>query len=263
MIEKEFKSNLKSFIIWLLILIIMFLIVFLIYPYIITDETMKSMNELMEIFPPEVLKTFNMDMASIDTAYGWLKTEGFTFVLLIIGIYASILGGNILLKEENDKTIEYLATLPIKRNKIISNKLIVCIIYIISMIVTLGLFNYAALLLSGTFDSKQFILLSITPLFACLPLFAISLFISTFMHKTKKIVGISLGLVFISYFLSVLSELSNKVKFLKYFSVYTLADVRNVIEKTEINPVMIFISIIITIIFITATYIRYNKKELI
>ena len=86
MLKREFKVNFKSFIIWLAILIIMFLVVYLVYPYIITDDTMKSVDELMKVFPPELLKAFNMDMTSIDTAYGWLKTEGFMFVLLIIGL---------------------------------------------------------------------------------------------------------------------------------------------------------------------------------
>ena len=263
MIKREFKVNLKSFIIWLSILIVMFLFVYLIYPYIITDETMKSMDELMKVFPEEVLKAFNIDMTSIETAYGWFKTEGFMFILLIIGFYSSILGGNILLKEESDKTIEYLNSLPIKRSRIITNKILVSIIYILSMILILGIFNYIGLSLSGSFDHKQFILLSITPIFIGLPLFAINLFISTFLHKTKGIVGISLGMVFIFYIFSVLSELSSNVEFIKYFSIYTLADTRSVISNISINPINIIISLLISIIFITSTYIRYNKKELI
>ncbi|MBQ6283096.1 MAG: ABC transporter permease subunit [Bacilli bacterium] len=263
MLKREFKVNLKSFVIWLSILIVMFLFVYLIYPYIITDETMKSMDELMKVFPEEVLKAFNMDMTSIETAYGWFKTEGFMFILLIIGFYSSILGGNILLKEENDKTIEYLGSLPIKRSKIITNKILVSIVYILSMVLILGIFNYIGLSLSGSFDHKQFILLSITPIFIGLPLFAINLFISTFLHKTKGIVGISLGMVFIFYLFSVLSELSSNVEFIKYFSIYTLADTRNVISNISINSINIIISLLITIVFIISTYIRYNKKELI
>ena len=263
MIKREFKVNLKSFIIWLSVLIIMFLTVYLIYPFIITDETMKSMDEFMKVMPPELLKIFNMDMASINTAYGWLKTEGFMYVLLIIGLYSALLGGNILLKEESDITIEYLISLPIKRSKIVSNKIIVGTLYIILMVVLLGIFNYICLLISGSFDQKQFVLLSITPIFIGLPLFAINLFVSTFMHKTKKIVGISLGLVFIFYLFSVLSELSNNVEFLKYFSVYTLSDVRNVIQNIAINPANIIVSLLFTVILFIGTYIRYNKKELI
>ena len=263
MIKREFKVNLKSFIIWLSVLVILFLVVYLIYPYFITDETRKSMDELMKVFPPELLKAFNMDMASIETAYGWVKTEGFMFVLLAVGFYSSILGGNILLKEENDKTIEYLGSLPIKRSKIITNKIIVSIVYIISMVLIFGIFNYIALLISDTFESKEFILLSITPIFIGLPLFAINLFISTFLHKTKKVVGITLGMVFIFYVLNVLSEISTNAEFLKYFSIYTLADVRNVIANCSINMINVFLSLSITAIFILFTYVRYNKKELI
>ena len=131
------------------------------------------------------------------------------------------------------------------------------------MTVILGIFNYIALLISGDFDKLQFILLSITPILIALPLFAINLFISTFMHKTKKTIGISLGMVFIFYLLNVLSELSSNVEFIKYFSIYTLADVRNVIESVSINQIMIIIILIITIIFIIMSYIRYGKKELI
>ena len=263
MIKREFKVNLKSFIIWTLILIIMFLFVFSVYPYIITDETIRNLEEMMKSFPEELLKAFNMDITSISTAYGWLKSEGFMFVLLVIGFYSSFQGGTLLLKEENDKTIEYLESLPVKRNKIITNKILVGITYIILMTLIVGLFNYIALLLSGDFNQKQYLLLSISPIIIGLPLFAINLFISTFLHRTKKTIGFSLGLVFIFYLLNVLSELSEKVSILKYFSVYTLADTRNIITNNGINPICIIISLAITVIFIIGTYIRYNKKELV
>lgn len=263
MIKKEFKTTIKSFIIWLSILIIMFLMVYLIYPYIITSDTVKELDEVMEAFPKEVLKAFNMDITSITTAYGWLKTEGFMYILIIIGLYSSILGGTILLKEENDKTIEYLGSLPIKRSKILTNKIIVGITLIVSMVLILGIFNYISLTISGDFNQKEFILLSITPLLIGIPLFGINLFISTLFHKTKYTIGISLGLVFIFYLINILSELSKEVEFLKYFSIYTLADTRNIITNIEINPTMIIISIVISFIFIARSYIIYNKKELI
>ena len=263
MIKKEFSNNLKSFLIWMFVLIIMFLVVYLIYPYIVTDDTMKSMDELMKVFPPNVLKAFNMDMTSIETAYGWLKTEGFMFVMLIVGIYSSMLGGNIVLKEENDKTIEYLNSLPITRTKIMTNKIIVSITYILLMVLILGVFNYVALSISGSFDHKQFIFLSITPIFIGLPLFAINLFVSMFLHKSKKVVGISLGMVFIFYLFNVLSELSVNVEFMKYFSIYTLADIRNVIASGIINYINVVISLTITVVFILWSYIVYDRKDLL
>lgn len=263
MFKRELKINLKSFIIWTSILIGLFLVVFLVYPSIINSANIKMIDEMMKIFPEEMLKAFNMDLSTIDSAFGWLKTEGFVFVLLITGIYSGILGSNILLKEESDKTIEYLNSVPVTRKNIVLNKILCGLFYIILMIVIIGIFNFIGLSLSGEFDRKSYILLSITPLFSSIVIFAICLFLSTFTHKTKKTLGISLGIVFVSYFLNVISEIGESTEFLKYISIFTLADIRNVILNVSINPILVVLAICITVIFMILTMIHYEKKELV
>lgn len=263
MFKREMKVNFKSFIIWTAVLIGMFLMVYLIYPSIINSDSAKMMDEMMAMFPEEMLKAFNMDISSMDSAFGWLKSEGFVFVLLVIGCYSGILGSNILLKEENDKTIEYLNSLPVSRNSIVVTKTLCGLVYIILMTVILGIFNYKGLELSGDFDKKQYILLSITPIFSSLVIYFVCMFLSTFTHKTKKMLGVSLGLVLVSYMLQIFSTLSEKTEELKYLSVFTLADIRNVIMDISINPIMVVISIGISVIFFILTIIRYNKKELV
>ena len=263
MFKRELKINLKSFIIWTSILIGLFLVVFLIYPSIINSANMEMIDEMMKIFPEEMLKAFNMDISTIDSAFGWLKTEGFVFVLLITGVYSGILGSNILLKEESDTTIEYLNSVPVTRKNIVLNKILCGLFYIILMIVIIGIFNFIGLSLSGEFDRKSYILLSITPLFSSIVIFAICLFLSTFTHKTKKTLGISLGIVFVSYFLNVISEIGESTEFLKYISIFTLADIRNVILNVSINPILVVLAICITIVFMILTMIHYEKKELV
>lgn len=263
MLKRELKINFKSFLIWTSILIGLFLVVYLMYPAIMKSDSIQMMDEMMEMFPEEVLVAFNMDISSMDTAYGWLKTEGFVFTLIIIGVYAGILGSNILLKEESEKTIEYLNSLPIKRGTILIHKVICGITYIVLMIAVIGVFNYIGLKLSGEFDVKQYLLLSITPVFSSLPIFAITLFISTFFHKTKKTFGIGLGIAIVSYFIQVLAEMNEKTEFLKYFTVYTLSDIRNVIIDVQINPIMVVLSMFITTLFVVFSYIEYDKKELV
>lgn len=263
MFKREIKVNFKGFLIWLLVLMGLFLVVFLVYPSIVNSSNIKYMDSLMEMFPEEMLKAFNMDLSSITSAYGWLKSEGFVFVLLIIGCYSGILGSTILLKEENDKTIEYLNSLPIKRNDIIINKVIVGIVYIILMTIILSIFNFIGLSCSGEFDHKQYFLLSITPIFSSLVIFMVCMFLSTFTNKTKKMIGASLGIVFINYVLQMLSSIADSVSWLKYLSVFTIADIRNVIMDIRINPLMVVLSIGLFILFLIFTMIRYNRKELV
>ena len=131
------------------------------------------------------------------------------------------------------------------------------------MVAIVGIFNFVGLSLSGDFDKKTYILLSITPIFSSIVIFALCLFLSTFTHKTKKTLGISLGIVFASYFLNIISELSENTEFLKYISVFTLADIRNVIVDVAINPLMVVLSIGITAIFVILTIIHYERKELV
>ena len=263
MFKRELKINLKSFIIWTSILIGLFLVVFLVYPSIVNSENMEMVDEMMKMFPEEMLKAFNMDISTIDSAFGWLKTEGFVFVLLITGIYSGILGSNILLKEESDKTIEYLNSVPVTRKNIVLNKILCGLLYIILMVAIIGIFNFIGLSLSGEFDRKSYILLSITPIFSSIVIFAVCLFLSTFTHKTKKTLGISLGIIFASYFLNIISEMGESTELLKYISIFTLADIRNVIINESINPLMIVLTIGITVIFMILTTIRYEKKELV
>ena len=261
MFKRELKVNFKNFIIWLSILVGLFLMVYLIFFFIITSDSVKFIYEFIKIFPEEILKAFNMDLSSMDSAYGWLKSEGFVFVLLGIGCYSGIIGSNILLKEESDKTIEYLNSLPISRNNILISKTIIGVIYILLMIIIFGIFNYFALLLCGEFNMKQYLLMSVTPLFSSVVIYFICLYLSTFFRKQKSVLGLGLGIVFISYIVNTLSTISTNVEFLKYFSVFTLADIRNVMLDITINPIMIFITIIVSILFFILTLRRYNKKE--
>lgn len=263
MLKREWKVNFRGFVIWTSILVILFGAVFLIYPSIITSDNMESLNEMLKVFPEDLLRAFNMDISSIDSAFGWIKTEGFVFVLLITGIYSGILGSGILLKEENDKTIEYLNSLPVKRTQIVMNKVAVGLVYIFLMIIVLGVFNYVGLTWSGDFDKKSYLLLSITPIFSSIVIFSFCLFLSTFTHKTKNTIGISLGIVFVSYFLNVISELSKETEVLKYISFFTLADIRTVIVDVKINPHLVIVAFGLAILFIDLTVVRYNKKELV
>lgn len=263
MIKRELKVNLKSFLIWLIVLISIFGLVFIMYPSIMNSENIKNMEELIKIFPEEVLKLFNMDISSLTSAFGWLKSEGFVFIFLIIGMYSSILGSNILLKEESDKTIEYLYSKPISRNKIITSKIIVGLVYICLLILGILFFNLICLSLIETFDLKLFLLLSISPFLVCIPLFFISMFISCFFNKTRKMFGISICLVFVSYFLMILSNLGDQTKFFKYFSIYSLSDSRHIILNNNIPILNIILSLIIVLIFIFGIYKMYNRKELV
>ena len=131
------------------------------------------------------------------------------------------------------------------------------------MVLGIGVFNFIGLFFSGEFSYKIYFLLSITPLFSSIVIYFLCLFISTFFSKCKKMLGVSLGIVMVSYILNTLAVLSSDIEFLKYVSVFTLADIRNVIVDGRINPLMVIISIGLSVVLFSLTLSRYEKKELI
>ena len=263
LVKRELRVNLGNFIIWFLIAAGMFALIFLLYPYIIEGNNGEMIDDMIKIFPESVLKAFNMDIASLDSAFGWLKSEGFVFILLITGCYSAILGSNIILKEENDKTIEYLNSLPISRSEIVIKKFLVGLFYVVMLVLLTAISNYIFLALTSDIKLSEYWLLAISPLFSSIVLYALSILIASFMHKSKKMMGISLGIVFISYFLNMFAGLSEKIEFFKYFSIFTLADTRNIIANNEMSIIYVFIAIILTAIFALAALFVYNKKELV
>ncbi len=206
---------------------------------------------------------FNMDIVDIDTAFGWFKTEGYTFILLITCLYAGILGSNILLKEESDKTINFLHSKPITRNDIVTSKIQCGLINITIIFVSVTLFNIVGMALTTNFQLDLLLMLSLAPILSAIPFFFISMYISTFYRKTSKTNGIAIGLVFISYFLQIIAAISTKIEFIKYFSIFTLSDGRDIIINNSFNYLYIFISIIISIFTGLQIYKQYNNKELV
>lgn len=262
MLKRELKVNLKSFIIWSTISALLLICGFCIYPsFIQTGEL--TLDSMLKTMPEELLKMFNMDLFGIETVYNWIQTEGYTFILIIGGLFSTFLGGTILLKEESEKTIDYLASKPVSRNRIISSKVLCGIIYISSLVLIIFIINFIGLTLSCDFSFKDLILMSVAPLLALIPLFFISMYISTFFNKTKKVTGINMGIVFVTYFFMIFSNMSKDFEYLKYFSLYSLTDLRNIIPIGEISFAKIGISLIISLIFSVLTYFRYNHKEFV
>jgi ABC-2 type transport system permease protein len=134
LLKKELKDNLKSFIIWTTIIITFSVMMIVVYPSFSSD--MEAINEMMKNFPEAMLKAFNMDKITFDTAIGYFATEGYMFVTILGGCFSAILAGSIISKEESDNTAEFLLTKPITRNKIVTSKIITTLIYIIGLNLT-------------------------------------------------------------------------------------------------------------------------------
>lgn len=261
MFKREFKINLKSLVLWTVILVAMYVLIFIAYPNLITEDTKSGLQQMMSTMPQEMLAAFNMDIVGIESAFGWFKTEGFVFLTLLGGLYAAIIGSTILVKEEGDKTIEFLCSKPVSRSKIVTSKILCGVINILIFTGVITLANALALARYDDFELKQFLMISLLPILLYYMLFFITMFLSTFFRKTKKSMSVGIGIVFLSYFMQIIGNMGDNLSILKDISIFEFVSSRYIILNNHINMTYFCIGLGIIVLCIIGTYQKYNRKE--
>ena len=127
----EMKRHFKSFAIWSASIcgIIFFGILF--YPAISADGLLTQMETLFENpMMKGMLAAFGTDVYSMSTLTGFYVTYNSIYNVLLACIFASVLAGNLLAREESEKTAEFLFTRPVERKGIFISKAAVLFSYI-------------------------------------------------------------------------------------------------------------------------------------
>lgn len=259
MIKRELRVNLKSFLIWSLAVYGLLILVFCIYP---TISHKMEIDKLLTIFPDEILKVFNFDVVSLSTVFGWYASEGFMIVVLIGALFAVMLGSNILLKEENDKTINFLYAMPVSRTKILISKLLAGGFYIICFDLLIMVVTGIGFALSDVLVVNKWLLLTLTPILVHLFLFVLAVLMACFMKKTSQAMGLMLGITLAFYMVSVIAQMDVSFNFLSFFTPFGYIDVTEIVKNGVINwsyGIILVIGLIVTALL----FKRYNDKELI
>lgn len=259
MIKRELLLNKNIFIIFSIIIFGMIVGVAFIYPSIIDSNV--NIDEMMKMFPKELLESFNMDIISLSKFFGWLATEGYLFLQLLSGSLFAIIGSTILLKEKSDHTIDFLAVKPISKNKIITNKLLCGIIYILIFAIITFISVLIGLQINDEMNLKNCLFISINIMLLNIFMYIFSFFISLFFKKTTQGISTGIGILMFMYLLNILATLSKKLKYFKYFSIFYYTDSKIIVLDNKLDLCNISVILLASLIVCFLSYIVYNKQE--
>ena len=184
---------------------------------------------------------------------------------MVLGsIFAIVPSSNILLKEEYDKTAEYLLTRPLKRSEIFFSKLAVIVLYVflLNVVTCLAGFISMELVKKESFNVKSFLILSLYTLLLNILFGAIGLFLSTLVKRAKPITTLCIGLVLVFYFIytiSKITESASKIGYLSPFK-YVNMEVINPAYKLDLWNLSYFIGI--SLVLLGISYRLYNRKDI-
>ena len=254
----ELRSNKTALIIWSAAISFMLGVCILIYP-----EMSSQMNDISNMFSEmgAFSSAFGMDSLNFGEFMGYFAVECGNALGLGGALFAAVVGASALAKEEKGRTAEFLLTHPISRRKIVTEKLISAIVQVFFLNAAVIAVTALGILVTGVeADAATVTLIFSAYLVLQLEVLAVTFGLSAFMRKGE--IGAGLGFVFASYFLNIVSNLTEKVEFLKFFTPFGYTDGSYIVPEKSLQLKYIAVGVVITLLGILAAYWKYNKKDI-
>jgi ABC-2 type transport system permease protein len=136
------------------------------------SESGADFEAYVESLPPAVREGFGVSGAAITTIEGFLSTEFYTFVwLLLLGLYVAYAAGDTVAGDIEDGRMDMLLAAPVTRARVLAEKFLSLLTPILVLNLVMPLFVYGGLMLVGesidAVDLAAVHLLSVPYLLAC------------------------------------------------------------------------------------------------
>ena len=259
---REMKSSRKSLFIWCIAMIAF--VAAAMGKYAASSYVSgQSLNDIISQMPEAVKSMFGADRFDLSKAIGFYGAM-FIYVVLMAAIHASLIGANIISKEEDDKTAEFLMSKPVSRTKMITSKLLAAItnIAVFNIITMLSSIYFVGYYSKGENVTDNVIRLMVGVLFLQLIFMSLGLCFSAFLKNPKLASPCTVGIMLATYILSLAIDINSHLSGLKYFTPFKYFDAKNLIYGKGFEIIYIVLSILIISVFICVTYVFYKKRDL-
>jgi ABC-2 type transport system permease protein len=175
-----------------------------------------------------------------------------------------MIGAEVISKEERDRTSEFLYPKPITRSKIVTEKLVAAVINItiLNLVTTISSILTVAFYAKG-FSNNNMILTLMAGLFIMqLIFFALGSVLAGLFKNPKLPSAAATAILLCTYIIWVVVDLNSKLNFLKYLTPFKYFDASVIIKDGHLDLFYVVLSTIIIVVFITTTYLFFNKRDL-
>ena len=258
--KREVRANLRSLIIWGIIVIVFVLMGITKFA---AYEGNPEMLEILDSMPSALVDAFSMNTFNLTTITGFYGVM-FNYFALIASISAAMWGSDIISKEERDKTVEFSLALPITREKLVTAKILAALVNcIVLLFVIWGASLVSTAQYSPDSDFYEFLFLCMQALFMLQLVFlAVGVLLGCAMKQYKRSGSVAVSLLLGAYFVSVISGMSKNLEFLKYFSPFKYFSPATFVHESSIDFNYVLLSLGIILVCIAGGYFTYARRDL-
>jgi ABC-2 type transport system permease protein len=257
---RELKANLKSLAIWSGIIILLIMMSAAKFSAFASDPSMLKMLDGM---PPALLDALNMRAFNLTTISGFYGIM-YVYFALMGAIAAAMWGSDSISKEERDKTVEFSLVLPVSRSRVITAKalagLVNCIAFVL---ITWGVSLAATRSYHPDPKFYSFLALEMQAMLVVELIFlAVGLLLGCAMKQYKLSGSTAIGIILVTYFLSIVTSMQKDLDFLKYFTPFKYFDAGDLFRSGKIDGNYLLLSAAIIGVCVALGYVVYRKRDL-
>jgi len=257
---RELKANLKSLIIWGVVIALFILVgVAKFSAYYNNPDMLAILNSLpAAVVDAMSLKAFNL--TTLNGFYGIM----FVYFALLGGIAAAMWGSDSISKEERDKTVEFSLVLPVTRSRVITAKALAAVVNCILLVLVSAVVSVGV---AQRYNPDQsfynFLLLEMGAMLMIELIFlAVGLLLGCMMKQYKRASSLGIAIILVTYFFSIITVLKQNLDFLKYFTPFKYFDAAQLYKDGRMDGTYLLLSAAIIVVCVVVAYLTYNRRDL-
>ena len=258
LLKHEIRQGRNTLAIWTSSIALLIIVCLLMFP-----EMKSEMESFSSLFASlgSFTQAFGMDKISFGTLMGFYAVECGNILGLCGGFFAALLGASALSKEEKEHTAEFLLTHPIRRSRIVAEKLLAVLLQLLAMNAILYLVSIAFIALIGeSIPWKALSLLHLAYLLLQIELAALCFGLSAFTRRGSQ--GIGIGLAAMMYFLNLVANISDSAAFLKYITPFGYAEGSEIVSSVSLDVKLLLPGMLYAAVGILLAHWHYCRKDI-
>ena len=257
---RELKANLKSLLIWAVIVVLFVLVATAKFSAYFENPEMLAVLDAM---PPAMMAAFSFQAFNLTTITGFLGIM-FVYYALALGIAAAMWGSDIISKEERDKTVEFSLTLPVSRSRVVTAKTLAALVNCVALLIITGI---ATVVSAQPYKPDaafyKFLLLLLAALFFIQLIFlAIGILLGCAMKQYRRAGSLAVSILLVTYFLSVIAAINKDLDFLKWFTPFKYFDPLKMLNESRLDLAFVGLSLAIIVACMAGAYLTYHRRDL-
>jgi len=259
-----FKSNIKSnwgvfaFIVGMLMIYVSTSI------SMFDPESADAMDAMFAMLPEGMIKAFGFISLGTDlTTYLAGYLYGFILIVFPI-IYTIIVANNLVARHVDRGSMAYLLATPNTRVRVGTTQAVYLVgsIAALMIIVTSALVGMSEAMFAGHLEIGKFLVLNLVTLLVLITVAGISFLASCIFSDAKLSLAFGAGIPIAFVMFKMVADLSEKVEFFKYFSLYTLLDTDKILNDSSYVLTISLILVVASVVLYSLGVSIFNKKSL-